>query len=201
MRRQVGGQRLRLTDDDPEETCRASLPTGSSGAGGSRRSSHPTRFCDGIGTSSPQKWTCSRRRPGRPSVLPEIGRLVVRMATENPRWGYTRLRGPLKNLHHRVARSTIATILRAYGIPAERRAADLVAGIPAGALGRGTGRGLLRDKGLDRPRPGCLLHAVCDRTALASRLARRLDAAPRRGLCTSGCLSAERCGRGGARRI
>jgi putative transposase len=34
-----------------------------------------------------QKWTYSKRRPGRPSVLPEIRRLVVRMATENPRWG------------------------------------------------------------------------------------------------------------------
>jgi putative component of membrane protein insertase Oxa1/YidC/SpoIIIJ protein YidD len=35
-----------------------------------------------------------------------------RMATENPRWGYTRLQGALKNLGHRVARSTIATILK-----------------------------------------------------------------------------------------
>ena len=64
-----------------------------------------------------QKWTYSKRRPGRPSVLPEIRRLVVRMATENPRWGYTRIQGALKNLNHRVARSTIATILRAHGIP------------------------------------------------------------------------------------
>jgi putative transposase len=64
-----------------------------------------------------QKWTYSKRRPGRPSVLPEIRRLVVRMATENPRWGYTRIQGALKNLNHRVARSTIATILKAHGIP------------------------------------------------------------------------------------
>jgi hypothetical protein len=33
-----------------------------------------------------RKWTYSRRCPGRPSVLPEIRRLVVQMATENPRW-------------------------------------------------------------------------------------------------------------------
>jgi putative transposase len=39
------------------------------------------------------------------------------MATENPRWGYTRIQGALKNLNHRVARSTIATILKAQGIP------------------------------------------------------------------------------------
>jgi hypothetical protein len=30
-----------------------------------------------------RKWTFPKRRPGRPSVLPEIRRLVVRMATEN----------------------------------------------------------------------------------------------------------------------
>ena len=34
-----------------------------------------------------RKWTYLRRRPGRPGVLAEIRRLVVRMATENPRWG------------------------------------------------------------------------------------------------------------------
>jgi putative transposase len=57
------------------------------------------------------------RRPGRPTVLPEIRRLAVRMATENPGWGCTRSRGARKNLNHRVARSTIATILKAHGIP------------------------------------------------------------------------------------
>ena len=50
-------------------------------------------------------------------MLSEIRRLVVRMATENPSWGYTRIQGALKNLGHRVARSTIATILKPHGIP------------------------------------------------------------------------------------
>ena len=45
-------------------------------------------------------------------VLAEIRRLVVRMAAENPSWGYTRIQGALKNVGHRVARSTIASILR-----------------------------------------------------------------------------------------
>jgi putative transposase len=64
-----------------------------------------------------RKWTYSRRRPGRPNVLAEIRRLVVQMATENPTWGYTRIQGALKNLGHRVGRSTIAAILKRQGIP------------------------------------------------------------------------------------
>ena len=39
------------------------------------------------------------------------------MASENPGWGYTRIQGALKNLGHRVARSTIAAVLKAEGIP------------------------------------------------------------------------------------
>jgi putative transposase len=64
-----------------------------------------------------RKWTYARQRPGRPGVLRDIRRLVVRMATDNPCWGYTRIQGALKNLGHQVARSTIASILHAEGIP------------------------------------------------------------------------------------
>jgi hypothetical protein len=64
-----------------------------------------------------RKWIYARRRAGRPGVLAEIRRLVVRMAMENPTWGYTRIQGALKNMGHRVARSTIATILKVEGLP------------------------------------------------------------------------------------
>ena len=46
-------------------------------------------------------------RPGRPTVHAEIRGLVVRMATENPSWGYTRTQGALKNVGHHVARTTV----------------------------------------------------------------------------------------------
>ena len=68
------------------------------------------------------KWTYERRRPGRPAVMQEIERLVVRMARENPTWGYDRIEGALLNLHHRVAPTTIANILKRNGIePAPER--------------------------------------------------------------------------------
>jgi transposase len=63
------------------------------------------------------KWTYAKKRGGRPVVLAEIRRLVVRMAEEDPAWGYTRIVGALKNVGHRVSRSTISRILKAHGIP------------------------------------------------------------------------------------
>ena len=42
------------------------------------------------------------------------------MATDNPSWGYTRIQGALTNVGHRVARSTVASILKAEGIPPSR---------------------------------------------------------------------------------
>ncbi len=52
----------------------------------------------------------------------QIRRLTVRMATENRDWGYTRIRGALANLDHRVGRGTIANILKEHGVePAPER--------------------------------------------------------------------------------
>jgi transposase InsO family protein len=64
-----------------------------------------------------RKWTFTPTRPGRPAIMKEISTLIVRMATENPAWGYTRIQGALKNLGHDVARSTIAKALKDNGIP------------------------------------------------------------------------------------
>jgi putative transposase len=68
-----------------------------------------------------RKWTY-HTGCGRPVGLQaDLRALVIRMATENPTWGYTRIQGALKNLGHRVGRSTIARILRAEGIPPGRQ--------------------------------------------------------------------------------
>ena len=65
----------------------------------------------------PRKYDGSKtRRPGRPSTKPDIAALVVRMATENPTWGYTRIRGGLRGVGHDVARNTIKAILHDHGI-------------------------------------------------------------------------------------
>lgn len=73
---------------------------------------HPKLIYDGSG----------QRLPGRPRTAGEIEGLVLRMAEENRDWGYRRIEGALSNLGHKLARSTIAEILRRHGVePAPER--------------------------------------------------------------------------------
>jgi hypothetical protein len=63
-----------------------------------------------------------RQRVGRPRIAEEIERLVVRMAKENPSWGYDRIVGALANLGHRLSDQTVGNILRRHGLsPAPKR--------------------------------------------------------------------------------
>jgi transposase InsO family protein len=62
------------------------------------------------------------RTPGRPLTSTAISDLVIRMAEENGGWGYRRIQGALSNLGHKIARTTIANILKRHGIePAPER--------------------------------------------------------------------------------
>lgn len=64
------------------------------------------------------------RRRGRPRTVRSIRALVLRLARENPSWGYRRVHGELLTLRVKVAASTIWEILRETGIdPAHDRAA------------------------------------------------------------------------------
>jgi len=50
-----------------------------------------------------KKYDGSKRRgPGRPRTAELIVNLIVRMAEENPRWGYTRIRGALGNIGYEI---------------------------------------------------------------------------------------------------
>jgi putative transposase len=66
--------------------------------------------------------TTTRRRTGRPPTVRSIARVAVRLARENPLWGYRRIHGELTKLGTTVAPSTVYEILRAADIdPAPRR--------------------------------------------------------------------------------
>ena len=54
-----------------------------------------------------RRWTFLRRRPGRPSTRPSICAAILRMARENPHWGYRRVAGELARVGYRVGASTV----------------------------------------------------------------------------------------------
>jgi transposase InsO family protein len=123
LRAAHGSHRIRLTDDQRRRLAVKGKALG-------RR-----RLADVAGIVTPDtilrwyrclianKYEGSKKRGvGRPSTKPDIVSRVVRMAQENPTWGYTRIRGGLHHLGHDIARSTIKSILQNHGIePAPQR--------------------------------------------------------------------------------
>jgi putative transposase len=69
-----------------------------------------------------RKWTYKHKRLGRPPVDPALAVLICRMARENPRWGYMRIKGECQKLGIGVAATTVKKVLRAAGLdPPPRR--------------------------------------------------------------------------------
>ena len=58
----------------------------------------------------------TEERGARPRVQQELVDLVLRVADENPTWGYERIQGALQNLGHRLSSSSIGNILKEHGI-------------------------------------------------------------------------------------
>ena len=66
-----------------------------------------------------EKWDYSDRRigrPGRPQVSEEVKQTVLKMARNNPTWGYDRIQGALGNLGYEISDRTVGNILKANGI-------------------------------------------------------------------------------------
>ena len=74
-----------------------------------------------------RRWAAYRDRPrrGRPPILAECCQLILRMARENPRWGYFHIRGELLKVGHSVAATTIRSVLLSAGIPPAGRRSEL----------------------------------------------------------------------------
>jgi putative transposase len=68
-------------------------------------------------------WTYPHRGRGRPPLDSEVQQRIVRLATENPRWGYQRIKGELLRLGVQVSATAIRETLRRHRLdPAPRRA-------------------------------------------------------------------------------
>lgn len=123
LREQLGGRRMRLSDDQ-----RRRLAVKAKGLGRKILTEvativTPETLLAWHRRLIAQKYDGTKNRaPGRPRTADEIEALVVRMAEENREWGYRRIQGALSNLGHEIARSTIAEILERHGIePAPER--------------------------------------------------------------------------------
>ncbi len=117
LRRQLGGRRLRLTDDERRRLAARAYRVGRNALREVATIVTPDTLLRWHRRLIIRKWTYAKTGASRRGVLAEIRQLVVRMAVENPTWGYTRIQGALKNLGHRVGRSTIARTLKASGLP------------------------------------------------------------------------------------
>lgn len=63
-----------------------------------------------------RRWTYLPARPARPSLAGETVELVVRLAKENPRWGYLRLVGELEKLGITVSKGSVDGVHRRHGL-------------------------------------------------------------------------------------
>ena len=69
-----------------------------------------------------RRWTGKRQRSGRPPTSPSLRRVILRLASENPDWGYRRIAGKLAGMGCRVGASTVWAILKRAGTdPSPRR--------------------------------------------------------------------------------
>jgi transposase InsO family protein len=123
LREQLGNRRLRLTDAQRRRLAVRGKVLGRKALRGVAGIVTPDTILRWHRRLIAKKYDGSAHRGrGRPTTPKQIAELVVRMAEENPGWGYTRIRGALANLGHRIGRNTVKRILQDHGIePAPER--------------------------------------------------------------------------------
>jgi len=74
-----------------------------------------------------RRWAAYRGRPrtGRPPLAEAVRELIVRMARENPRWGYFRIRGELLKIGYMVSATTVRSVLRHSHVPPAGRRSQM----------------------------------------------------------------------------
>lgn len=68
-------------------------------------------------------WT-QPRPPGHPPIPDELAALILRLAKDNPTWGFTRIQNELRRAGHPMATATVRRVLHTHGIPPAPQRAD-----------------------------------------------------------------------------
>src|SRR4051794_18517197 len=123
LREQLGDRRVRFNDDQRRRLAAKAKGLGRKRLAGLATLVTPETLLAWHRKLIAQKYDGSQKRgPGRPHTTGEIEALVLRLAEENHDWGYRRLQGVLSHLGHKMARSTIAEILKRHSLePAPER--------------------------------------------------------------------------------
>jgi transposase InsO family protein len=117
LREQLGGKRLMFTDGQRRRLAAKAKGIGRKGLFEIGTLVTPDTLLRWYRRLIAKKYDGSKtRKPGRPKTAVEIEQLIIRIADDNPRWGYTRIRGALRNLGHEIGRNTIKRILLDNGI-------------------------------------------------------------------------------------
>ena len=124
LKAQLDGRRLRLTDPERRRLAALAHSLGRERLKAVATLATPDTLMRWYKRLIAAKFDGSQQRQklGRPRVAEEVEQRVVRMAKENPTWGYRRLQGALANLGHHIDAITVRNILRRYHLdPAPKR--------------------------------------------------------------------------------
>jgi putative transposase len=116
LREMLGPGRLRFTDEQRKRLAIRGKALGRALLKGVATLVQPDTILDWHRRLVAKKWTYAGGAQGNAEVMKAITKHVLRMARENPTWGYDRLQGALKNLGHTVCPNTIKNILLRNGI-------------------------------------------------------------------------------------
>jgi putative transposase len=116
-REQLGGRRIRFTDDQRRRLSAKAKVLGRKALSELDCIVTPDTLLRWYRKLVAEKYDGSRhRKPGRPRTEDAIRGLIERMAKDNNSWGYTRIVGALKNLGIRIDRTTVKRVLKDLGI-------------------------------------------------------------------------------------
>ena len=116
LKEQMCGRRLRLNDDQRRRLAAKGKRIGRRALNRVATIVTPDTIMRWHHRLIALKWTHASKRTGRPGLMKRIAALIVRIAIENPGWGYRRIQGELKGVGHEVGSTTIANVLKANGI-------------------------------------------------------------------------------------
>jgi transposase InsO family protein len=124
LKSKLPGDCLRLSDNERRQLAALAYPLGRKQLKDTATIATPDTLLRWYKRLIADKFDGSTKRkgPGRPRVPEDVEQLVMRMAQENPTWGYRRIQGALANLGHLIDRITVCNILRRHHIdPAPKR--------------------------------------------------------------------------------